>query len=169
MASVALPFERHHMVRADPSAWAGMLAGRGDLADEPLLTAWAERGWPLIARRPSSEDVLGAVPALYEVALPTLRSARRLAPDDPGAARVQACMGLIATVEDSNLLYRGGLEGLAFARGQARRFLDEDGVGSADWRARATTIHEAFVARRLSPGGCADLLAMALFVDGIGA
>jgi triphosphoribosyl-dephospho-CoA synthase len=27
-------------------------------------------------------------------------------------------------------------------------------------------VHEAFVARNLSPGGCADLLAMTLFVDG---
>jgi triphosphoribosyl-dephospho-CoA synthase len=107
--------------------------------------------------------------ALYEVALPALRNARMLAPGDPEAARVQACMGLIATVEDTNLLYRGGVQGLAFARRQARRFLDEGGVGSAGWRARATAIHEAFVARRLSPGGCADLLAMALFVDGIGA
>jgi triphosphoribosyl-dephospho-CoA synthase len=108
-------------------------------------------------------------PALYEVALPELRSARMLAPGDPEAARVQACMGLIATVEDTNLLYRGGLEGLAFARRQAQRFLDEGGVGTPGWRARATIIHEAFMARRLSPGGCADLLAMALFVEGIGA
>ena len=107
-------------------------------------------------------------PALYDVALPALSLGRRLAPGDAEAARVQACMGLIASVEDTNLLYRGGPQGLAFARLQARRFLDEGGVGSADWRGRAATIHEAFVARRLSPGGCADLLAMALFADGVG-
>ncbi|HSZ52994.1 MAG TPA: triphosphoribosyl-dephospho-CoA synthase MdcB [Caulobacteraceae bacterium] len=108
-------------------------------------------------------------PAVYEVALPALSLGRRLAPGDAEAARVQACLSLIATIEDTNLLYRGGLAGLSFARRQARRFLDEGGVGSADWRTRARTIHEAFVARRLSPGGCADLLAMALFVDAIGA
>jgi triphosphoribosyl-dephospho-CoA synthase len=107
-------------------------------------------------------------PALYDVALPALSLGRRLAPGDAEAARVQACLSLIATVEDTNLLYRGGPEGQAFARRHARRFLGAGGVGSADWRARATSIHEAFVARRLSPGGCADLLAMALFVDGIG-
>ena len=108
-------------------------------------------------------------PAIYDVALPALSLGRRLVPGDAEAARVQACMSLIAKVEDTNLLYRGGLEGLAFARRRARQFLDESGVGSADWRVRAAAIHEAFVERRLSPGGCADLLAMALFVDGIGA
>jgi len=108
-------------------------------------------------------------PALYEVALPALSLGRTLAPGDAEAARVQACLSLIASVEDTNLLYRGGPQGLAFARLQARRFLDEGGVGAAHWRARAASIHEAFVARRLSPGGCADLLAMALFADGLGA
>ncbi|MHA7433872.1 triphosphoribosyl-dephospho-CoA synthase, partial [Burkholderia pseudomallei] len=38
------------------------------------------------------------------------------------------------------------------------------GVGACDWRARAAAAHRAFVARRLSPGGAADLLAMSLFV-----
>ncbi|HWA43329.1 MAG TPA: triphosphoribosyl-dephospho-CoA synthase [Hypericibacter adhaerens] len=33
--------------------------------------------------------------------------------------------------------------------------------------ARATAIHAGFVARSLSPGGCADLLAMTLFVDAL--
>jgi triphosphoribosyl-dephospho-CoA synthase len=126
-----------------------------------------------VARRHGAGGARGQAaagfPALYDVALPALRGARVLAPGDPEAARVQAFMSLIATVEDTNLLYRGGLEGLAFARRLARRFLDKGGVGSADWRARATSVHQAFVARRLSPGGCADLLAMALFVDGIGA
>ncbi|MBR8103378.1 triphosphoribosyl-dephospho-CoA synthase, partial [Burkholderia multivorans] len=34
-----------------------------------------------------------------------------------------------------------------------------------DWRRHAVAAHRAFVARRLSPGGAADLLAMSLFVD----
>jgi hypothetical protein len=32
------------------------------------------------------------------------------------------------------------------------------GAPTLDWRARAAAVHAAFVARRLSPGGCADLL-----------
>ncbi|TCQ08459.1 ATP:dephospho-CoA triphosphoribosyl transferase [Sphingomonas sp. PP-CC-3A-396] len=74
-------------------------------------------------------------------------------------------MALIVGVDDTNLLYRGGAEGLAFAQRQARAFLDAGGVDAADWRERAIKIHHAFTARRLSPGGCADLLAMALFIE----
>lgn len=76
MASAALPFERHHMVRADPSAWTGMLASRRDLADEPLLIGWAERRWPLIVRRPVCKYDLRAVP--LGLALPPASGRRRL-------------------------------------------------------------------------------------------
>jgi triphosphoribosyl-dephospho-CoA synthase len=104
-------------------------------------------------------------PSIYDVGLPALRTAAGNAPGDAEAARVEACFALIATLEDTNLLHRGGLRGLRFARRAARSFLDDGGVGGPDWRERARTVHESFVARRLSPGGSADLLAMTLFVD----
>jgi triphosphoribosyl-dephospho-CoA synthase len=104
-------------------------------------------------------------PSIYGVGLPALRRGARLAPDDREAMRVQACFALIATVEDTNLLHRGGLAGLRFAHRAARAFLDEGGVGRPGWRERAHGIHESFVARGLSPGGSADLLAMTLFVE----
>ena len=84
---------------------------------------------------------------------------------DAEAARVEACFALIASVEDTNLLHRGGLGGLRFARRATRLFLDHGGVRRPGWLARARSIHENFVIRRLSPGGAADLLAMTLFVD----
>jgi phosphoribosyl-dephospho-CoA transferase len=64
------------MVCAEPSAWAGTLAGRSDLADEPLLVAWAWRGWPLVARRPVCDDIPGAVP--LGLPLPPASGRRRL-------------------------------------------------------------------------------------------
>lgn len=110
------------------------------------------------------EAALG-FPSVYEIALPALRAARALAGGDEEAARVQACLQLVATVDDTNLLHRGGSDGLAFARREARAFLREGGIAAPDWRAKAIAMHAAFTARNLSPGGCADLLAMALFVD----
>ena len=104
-------------------------------------------------------------PSVYDIALPALRAARIRAPDDEEAMRIQTCMTLIANVADTNLLHRGGPEGLRFAQASASAFLAAGGVGSAEWRRRAVDIHHAFVARNLSPGGSADLLAMALFVD----
>jgi triphosphoribosyl-dephospho-CoA synthase len=104
-------------------------------------------------------------PSVYDVALPALHAARELAPNDEEAVRVETCMRLIAEVTDTNLLHRGGPEGLRFAQESAASFLAAGGVGSPEWRRRAADIHQAFVSRNLSPGGSADLLAMALFVD----
>ncbi len=103
-------------------------------------------------------------PTVYEIGVHALREGAALAPRDAEAARVHACFALIAALEDSNLLHRGGRDGLAFARRAAREFLDAGGVGQHGWRQRALAIHREFVARRLSPGGAADLLAMSAFV-----
>ena len=120
----------------------------------------------MVARRHASGgarmEAAAGFPTLYEIALPALAKGRRLTADGE-AGRVHVLMALIAAVEDTNLLYRGGLAGLAFARAQATDFLAAGSIGADDWRARAVAIHGAFTARRLSPGGCADLLAMALF------
>lgn len=112
------------------------------------------------ARREAAEGF----PSVYAVGLPALRRGAALANDDQ-AARVEACFALIAHLEDTNLLHRAGLGGLRFAQEAAREFLGDGGVGRPDWLKHATAVHGAFVARRLSPGGSADLLAMSLFVE----
>jgi triphosphoribosyl-dephospho-CoA synthase len=104
-------------------------------------------------------------PSVYEVGLPALQRGALVAPGDGEAARVQACFALIAALQDTNLLHRGGLSGLAYAQSAARGFLENGGVGAPDWRQQAEIVHQSFVARRLSPGGSADLLAMSLFVQ----
>jgi len=113
------------------------------------------------------QEALAGYPHLFGVALPALQAAQRR-----GAARqraaLQALFALVAVLPDTNLLHRGGASGLAFARGQARAFLDRGGVLAPGWQERAQAVHRAFVARRLSPGGSADLLAAALLVDRLG-
>jgi triphosphoribosyl-dephospho-CoA synthase len=103
-------------------------------------------------------------PSVYAVGLPALRAALHANPGDAVAARVQTCFALIAVLEDTNLLYRGGADGLRYAQLSAQRFLDDGGVRQTGWRRRAAAVHRAFVQRRLSPGGAADVLAMCLFV-----
>jgi triphosphoribosyl-dephospho-CoA synthase len=112
-------------------------------------------------------EAAGGFRSVYEVGWPALRRGRALRPEDPGAPPVQACFALIATVSDTNLLHRGGADGKRYASEAASSFLSQGGVGASDWRARAAEVHAAFVARHLSPGGCADLLAMTLFVDAL--
>ncbi|MBC8845167.1 triphosphoribosyl-dephospho-CoA synthase, partial [Escherichia coli] len=65
---------------------------------------------------------------VYAVGLPALRRAQRDLPDDPEAARVAACFALIAALDDTNLLHRGGQDGLDFAQATARAFVARGGV-----------------------------------------
>jgi len=104
-------------------------------------------------------------PAVFDLALPVLRATlaagRGIEP-----ARIDALFALMAQVADTNVLYRGGAGGAAFVRESASDFLARGGTAAADWRTRAIAIHHAFVARRLSPGGAADLLAATCLVHG---
>jgi triphosphoribosyl-dephospho-CoA synthase len=108
-------------------------------------------------------------PHALDVGLPALRLGRAIAPGDPEAARVQSFFALLESMEDTNLLYRGGAAGRRFAQEQAATFLKQGGIKQAQWRERAAAVHRAFIARRLSPGGCADLLAITLFLDALAA
>ncbi|WP_454691506.1 triphosphoribosyl-dephospho-CoA synthase MdcB [Achromobacter aloeverae] len=106
-------------------------------------------------------------PAIYRQGLPALRAGMAAARGNHHDARVHLCFSLIATLEDTNLLHRGGPDGLRFAQAAAREFLEAGGIAAAGWRERAVTVHRAFVARHLSPGGGADLLGMTLLVQAL--
>lgn len=113
------------------------------------------------------EEAAGGYRSVRLHALPALRAAYR-ATGDRERASVQALFALVAHVMDSNLLWRGGLAGLAFAQGRARGFLEAGGVLRPGWREDAVAVHRSFVERGLSPGGSADLLAVTLLLDELG-
>lgn len=110
------------------------------------------------------EEAAAGFPLLFEVALPTLETTFARTGNADSAA-VQTLFAIMARLNDTNLLHRGGRAGLEFARRSARDFLSSGGVETPRWRARAVAIHRGFVARNLSPGGGADMLAAALFVE----
>ena len=114
-------------------------------------------------RSAAAEAALG-LPTLFEHVLPALRAARRAGADDRHA-RLHALFAAIAAADDTNLVHRGGLAGLRFARHHARAFLADGGGLHPDAIARATRVHGLFVERRLSPGGAADLLAAACWLE----
>ncbi|MCJ2085640.1 triphosphoribosyl-dephospho-CoA synthase MdcB [Methylobacterium sp. E-005] len=116
----------------------------------------------------ASAEAAAGFPTIREVGLPALRLGRIRAPDDPEAARVECFFALLAVVDDTNLLHRGGANGLAAARAEAAAFIAGGGIGTPGWRDRAATVHRSFVTARLSPGGCADLLAATLLLDALG-
>lgn len=107
------------------------------------------------------EEAAAGFPTLFRVAVPALTGAA--ARFSTGKALTQTLFAIMAELEDTNLLHRGGPAGLAFAQAGARAFLAAGGVAAPDWRERALRLHRAFIARRLSPGGAADMLAAAWF------
>lgn len=70
---------------------------------------------------------------------------------------------LLTRVEDTNLLYRGGREALEQMRRKARALLEAD-IPSNMLKERIRGLDKWCVAQNLSPGGCADLLAIAYFL-----
>lgn len=119
------------------------------------------------------ENLARACPLLRELALPELQEAAGLAiPDAPARSRV--LLELMARNPDSNLLRRGGPAGLAFVQEAARELLRRFPLQSLRQKARALAFSEAIaeldkecIERWLSPGGSADLLALAIFLDSL--
>lgn len=107
------------------------------------------------------QHAAGGFEDIFSEYLPLLK---QFYPEHNEAAYLQLFYYLLAQVEDTNLLYRGGLTGLKFAQEQAQKFISAGGIAQHDWLLQAQLIHQQFIARNLSPGGCADLLAATIFV-----
>lgn len=107
-------------------------------------------------------------PAVFQIGLPAYRAAlaRGL---DARTARIQTLFSVMEAVDDTTVLYRGGADGGVFVRRAAGEFLAAGGCLVEGWFERAEGLHRSFVARNLSPGGCADLLAATLLVAGCSA
>src|SRR5271165_4792320 len=71
------PYRRHAMLTPAPQAWAALVAGRPDLAGEPLVPGWADAGYPLVVRRPVCSDAADEIP--LGLPLPPAHGKRRLA------------------------------------------------------------------------------------------
>lgn len=75
---------------------------------------------------------------------------------------LDALLYLLSEVADTNVLYRGGEEALRFLQDAATdmRLLTHDARQQA-----LCELDRACIVRNISPGGCADILAMALLLD----
>lgn len=95
-----------------------------------------------------------ALPCFYETLYRT---------QDFEKAAMQTLMTLIASLSDTNLVWRGGMVDLTNAQTMAKQFLQAGGVHQPKWRQAVNTINDYFIHRNLSPGGSADLLAVTIF------
>ncbi|MFP3918959.1 triphosphoribosyl-dephospho-CoA synthase [Lysinibacillus telephonicus] len=73
-------------------------------------------------------------------------------------AKFHSFLALMANLDDTCLLHRGGLEGLNFAKKYAFKVLKTGDLNELK------TMNEKFKERNLSPGGSADLLAATIYL-----
>ena len=103
-------------------------------------------------------------PHVVRHALPTLR---RYPDADSTAARLDALLGLIAHLDDTCVLHRGGADGLAAVQSAAGTVLDGGGMRTSQGRQYFSVLDRLCAVRNLSPGGSGDLLAAALFLHNL--
>ena len=84
---------------------------------------------------------------------------------------VNVLLKIIINCDDTNLLSRGGIEGIDYAKQMARETLEAGGILNSVGILKLQKMDEEFIHRRLSPGGAADLLSctlMLFFLDASG-
>ncbi|MFD1557700.1 triphosphoribosyl-dephospho-CoA synthase [Paraburkholderia silviterrae] len=103
-------------------------------------------------------------PHVIRVGLPALHAARAQGHNE-AAARVDALLAIMASLDDTCVLHRAGLAGRKAAQAGAQRVRDAGGIATRAGRAAFDALDRALLALNASPGGAADLLAATLFID----
>jgi triphosphoribosyl-dephospho-CoA synthase len=152
-----------------PPADIAALAGRVAAFPDRCAPTEASNG-SLVTRRYGVSGARGEArrgfPHVVGVALPALRAARE-AGHPERLARLYALIALIANVDDTCLLHRGGRAALRDAQAGARAVLIAGGNVTAAGRRAVRSLEMTLLSHNASPGGSADLLAAALFLDSL--
>jgi triphosphoribosyl-dephospho-CoA synthase len=72
----------------------------------------------------------------------------------------QSLLSLMAINSDTNVVARGGLEGLFYVQTYSRRLINQGGSSNDNIEALLVEFDEQLIQRNISPGGSADLLAV---------
>ncbi len=109
-------------------------------------------------------EAQAAFPHVIHVGLPALRQARaQRAPEC--CARLDALLAIMACLDDTCLLHRGGPTALAAAKVGACAVLAAGGTASAAGRWHLRRLDAELMRQWASPGGSADLLSATLLLD----
>lgn len=103
-------------------------------------------------------------PHVIDIGLPALLAARAGGVDE-NAARIDALLSIMMSLDDTCLLHRAGLPGLHAAQRGARRVLQAGGSSTPDGHTALAALEHDLLSLNASPGGAADLLAATLFLD----
>ena len=105
-------------------------------------------------------------PHVTRLALPQLAKSRERGMSEE-AARVDALLAVMTSLADTCVLARGGLTALDAMHAGAQGVLECGGIGTPAGKKAFGLLEKAMLSAGVSPGGAADLLAAALFLDSI--
>ncbi|WP_409485490.1 triphosphoribosyl-dephospho-CoA synthase CitG [Arsenicicoccus dermatophilus] len=105
----------------------------------------------------------GGYRTVTDLALPAYRLVEQRT-GDRDLALTQALLVLMATTDDTTLVKDGHLGGLRHVQAGARAILETGGALDPGVRDRMSVLDAELSERGLSPGGCADLLAVTAFL-----
>lgn len=103
-------------------------------------------------------------PLLSKVFLPYVRSVRAEFATNEGTriALLRTLVKLMAQLEDTNVVHRGGMEALEDHLAYCKK-LDAANLNAAELDAALNAYNTELVAKNVSPGGAADLLSLGIF------
>jgi len=78
-------------------------------------------------------------------------------------AGIAVLLTLLSNTEDTNIIYRGGIEVFRSIQKEISIFLAAN-PGMDEIREKAACLDKEFINKNISPGGCADLLGIAFFL-----
>lgn len=145
------------------AAWAARLACHVD-RDAPAPASHGAAARARYGVGGARGEAVAGFPHVVDVGLPALRAARQRGVNET-CARLDALMAIVARLDDTCLLHRGGREALRTAQRGAQAVLAAGGSGCAEGWQALLALDAALLARNASPGGAADLLAATLFMD----
>jgi triphosphoribosyl-dephospho-CoA synthase CitG len=79
-------------------------------------------------------------------------------------AMIMALLFLMTRVDDTNILARHGSETLTYVRNEANKLVLSEDVYTDQWLEQVHALDADFIDQNINPGGCADLLAVALML-----
>ncbi len=136
---------------------------------DPRMPAAATNGSRVARRfgvRGAAGEAQEGFPHVVGVGLPALREARSRGLGET-FARLDALMSIMARLDDTCLLHRGGIEALDRTKKGAADVLRRGGTSTASGIAALHSLDVELVGMNASPGGSGDLLAATLFLDSL--
>ncbi len=79
----------------------------------------------------------------------------------------QILIELMAIVDDSTVVYRHDIDTLRQVQSDAKELLNIGGVYTKEGKDKAKELEKLYIEKNISPGGCADLLAISIFLISI--